>query len=897
MSDAPRGSAGWRSGESPAHEPVGPSRGARRFLAVFALLAAAGAVVGALFWIQPANPPLVLSLPVSEYTDPALPPNPWAEEDAEAVQASFPEKESSPEKAFNFQQLDRLQFKLQSLARAKSKQPVIVHLTALAAAPAGSVYILPGDALPGNPATWLPLDFLLDALASCKADHKLLLLDLAHPTANDPPGGCPGRGPLPDVVADRLDEQLQARRKAGKLPFFVLTSTSKGELSLPMDEEQKSAFMAYVADGLRGAAEAYGPDGRPDGRVRVRELAAFVTDRVGRWARDVRGLRQTPHFYGDDLEDFDLTLVSRGNSGPGEPPATKAYPGWLLAGWQRRDDWWAKGAYRTVPAAFAALQTALPRAEQEWQAVGPAERVETVHQRLDTALTKAAGAREQVRDWPPVPSVSLTTWQVPPTTPPELSSLLDAYLTSAAAGLTNPKDAEKAKEDRKAFLDKTNATPETRKAGAVLIWRRLLEESTPKAETVANLSGLLDDRQPVQTTEAAASRRLGKWQRPAGTQWPPAAARQLLHTEDAANQALASAPAAFPWTKELFAAAARRRDEGERMLFEVRDREDQRRAADILRDAETMFQTAKAQMDAVQTARRALEDAAVVLPAVAGRVSDLDATAARVAWKDAVAAALDLAERLEQPPTGRDLPLSEWESATGRLSAALQALQVPYQPASYKRLLENLSVARAAEYDALRDLLRGPLLPGTERKKVWDGAHTIAARTHKQVREADAADDESHRPPAPAKAAELPLQGEAARRERRAKVSVDVLRVAGVNTADLDATYRAALADPPKWADFAAKLRTAWVADLPKEAKVRAEKREWVAADRRERFLPPEVIRPEQPAAVEVGLQDRRAYLDWLERYYRDLGQLRKDAPNASGFYDDAAADVHRAPR
>ena len=62
MSDAPRppASTGWRLGEPARRGPVGPGRGTRRFIALVTLLAAAGAVVGALLWIRPAEPLVVL---------------------------------------------------------------------------------------------------------------------------------------------------------------------------------------------------------------------------------------------------------------------------------------------------------------------------------------------------------------------------------------------------------------------------------------------------------------------------------------------------------------------------------------------------------------------------------------------------------------------------------------------------------------------------------------------------------------------------------------------------------------------------------------------------------------------------------------------------------------------
>ena len=261
-------------------------------VAVIILMGAAGAVAAAMFWIRPADPPLLLTIPVCEYPDPAWPPNPWAEEDSDALQAVFPSA-ARPEKLYGSQELHLLQIKLQGLANRKANQAAVVHLTALGTTRGGTVYVVPGDAKPDDPATWLPVDAVLDAIAACPAKHKLLLLDLAHPITD------PLRGPFAESVADRLDDQLRARAGRGELPFQVFTSCSKGELSLPLNEEHQSAFAFYLAEGLRGAADGFGQDGRADEQVRVHELKDYVTAHIIRWARDCRGVRQMPQLYGE----------------------------------------------------------------------------------------------------------------------------------------------------------------------------------------------------------------------------------------------------------------------------------------------------------------------------------------------------------------------------------------------------------------------------------------------------------------------------------------------------------------------------------------------------------------------------------------------------------------------
>jgi hypothetical protein len=546
------------------------------------------------------------------------------------------------------------------------------------------------------------------------------------------------------------------------------------------------------------------------------------------------------------------------------------------------------------------LQVALPRAERDWQAVGRPERVGRVEGNLRSALENAGTARDQAKEESPPPLRTVTAWPLPTATLTEWSGLLESYLTGLATATTNPKDADKAKEDRKAFLAKVMASPETRKSAAALIWRRLLDDAAPLPETVIGLSGLLDEVQPMATTESQAVRRLAAWQRLGGTPWPPAAARQMLHTEDAAGRALAAAPSAFPAAKELFAAAAKQRDEGETLLFDIttRTRDEQGRAADILKQAEAAFVAAAGQMAVVQAARRAVEEAAIVLPATAGRVAEEGKAIDERAWLAAAKAAVELNDRLDHPLAGNDLPLAEWESATGGLAAALHMLQARYQPVAAKRRVEDLAPGRAPEYQLLLDLLRGPMLPAAERKRVWETAQVIADRLHKQTREADAADNDALRPPGTNRSPDPPLKDESERRERRARVSVELLRVAGLEKVDeLDTARRTALADNGKWETLAAALRLAWTERLPQQAKTRRTKQDWPAADRRERFLLPDSVPAGRPAAVEVHRRDQIAYLEWLEEYYRNLGRLRQAAPNAHAFFEDAAEEVGRARR
>jgi hypothetical protein len=315
-----------------------------------------------------------------------------------------------------------------------------------------------------------------------------------------------------------------------------------------------------------------------------------------------------------------------------------------------------------------------------------------------------------------------------------------------------------------------------------------------------------------------------------------------------------------------------------------------------LQQAEQEFVAAARRLAVVQSAREAVEDAAIYLPATAGRIADDGNRGDLRHWLDSADAATKLNKWLEAPPTNGEFLLGEWESTTGQLQIALVALRKPYQVDVIKRRTDELAPGRAPEYQTLLDLLRGPMLAGPDRKRVWTTARDIAGRIHQQTRDADAADNDALRPPGTNRSPDPPLQNEKDRRERRSQLSIALLGVAGLSSVDSLATKRrVALGDEKKWEGLAADLRSAWDNQLSELTKARRDKQDWVAADRRERFLPLEHAPTGRPAAVEVRRQETSAYLQWLERYYGELAQLRKADSRAAAFYDEAAKDIHAA--
>src|SRR5207248_6233297 len=150
--------------------------------------------------------------------------------------------------AFQAQERQKIVQELNQLAErtgqsADKKRPIVVHLTALAVARGGQVHLLPGNAQPDDEASWLPLRDVLDALRRGQGP-RLLLLDVARPVANA------RLGILSDGAADLLDDELAAAKKAGSLPFLVLTACGKGQTSHGSYELRRSVFGFFVEQGL-----------------------------------------------------------------------------------------------------------------------------------------------------------------------------------------------------------------------------------------------------------------------------------------------------------------------------------------------------------------------------------------------------------------------------------------------------------------------------------------------------------------------------------------------------------------------------------------------------------------------------------------------------------------------
>src|SRR5262249_42172868 len=149
---------------------------------------------------------------------------------------------------------------------------------------------------------WLPLPQILQDVARCPSRRKLLLVDVMQPLV------LPTRGLLRSDVADRVWPVLEAAVEEDS-HLAILCACSRGQVSWTSEELGHSVFPFFLHRGLQALADGCVPGTRADGRVTLRELVAYVRERVDHWTQHNLQERQTPCLLGD-VKDFPLIAAS-----------------------------------------------------------------------------------------------------------------------------------------------------------------------------------------------------------------------------------------------------------------------------------------------------------------------------------------------------------------------------------------------------------------------------------------------------------------------------------------------------------------------------------------------------------------------------------------------------------
>ncbi|MBL8825114.1 MAG: hypothetical protein JNJ77_21170 [Planctomycetia bacterium] len=302
MSDSPTSAAGssgfsrqWRTADTVSYKKL--DKQSRLILLLLAVVLTGSLIGGTYFLFGTAKKPKLFCIPVFEYQQPW--PSPfWFYYDDKALQETVKQKYQNPHPIQEKKQI--LGF-LNGLSDQK-ETTTIIYLAGLGARRGNTVYLLPADARPDDPGSWLSMEDIFDKIKELRSEHVLLLIDIASPMTDL------YRGPLINDVAEALDSWLNKHVTFEKNRLLVLTSCSKGEISHTMPSQGKSAFGYYLQKGLSGEANGFGAQEKNKSTyVTAKELASFVRNRVSRWSMENRGQPQNPRLYGTG--DFDLVFV------------------------------------------------------------------------------------------------------------------------------------------------------------------------------------------------------------------------------------------------------------------------------------------------------------------------------------------------------------------------------------------------------------------------------------------------------------------------------------------------------------------------------------------------------------------------------------------------------------
>jgi hypothetical protein len=679
----------WRAGAGPI---------SRRRRLVPPLLAALASVVVLLVlglpYLRPPARCRLVPLCLNAHDDPLLHGPAWRGQDAAGLaEGGFFGAVSEPPARLTRAALEQ---ELTSLAR--HRQNVVVYLAGLARLDAaGHIHLLPADADLDEPATWLPLARVLEALAG-RSHRHLLLLDLEAPVDD------PRTGVVRDDLAAALPAELEAVPDAHRL---VLSARDAVQQSWASEVLGRSAFGHYVEEGLRGQADASG-----DGRVSARELARFVRSRVDRWARQARQARQTPVLFGEG--DFILADLPGGTARPPrELPEEPDYPAWLAQAWKKAGD---------VPERRAALA----RAEQRWRDGADEERV---HNAVNRALALPGRPRPP---GPPPMSLALELGGEPART--EHVDALRALVFRVEAQ-TRSLPAPKAVDMRTQLVaEYLKGLKEPRVAE--LEWAALeLASADARPETVRLLAALVAALEPRPShVETLALRRLARLDLAR-----PVLRRALEVVRDV--ETAGSRPRIFGLDVEGVAGADRLRHEG-LVCLESPGYASQAQGAELLDRAAAALAAVLTRQRTALEAVAELDRAQRLLPDSLGYVERSDQGGA--SWLRSAELARRLSDIVAGAP-GRGAPgeqFDELQRLARLLRGRLEELEGPFTPEARERLVTaaRRDSATARDWRDLDALLATPLVSGADRPGLWKTARELDSRLQDELLRRDRQD-------------------------------------------------------------------------------------------------------------------------------------------------------------
>jgi hypothetical protein len=363
------------------------------------LVVVSAVLIGGITWavrqLTPDHPTVLIG-----YWPEADAPLPWTAPDREALLAlGFAPPASGPALANDPQQLGDA---LDALARSGAPdRPVVLYLRAPIETDEEGVRLNPGRTPHRGPR----LRTVLEQFRACGGKNKLLILEVVW--ADLHPAAAADRFPDMRAVLKELeavpDPDRSVLASCGPRSDRAPEQTSHNSVALG-----RSVFGYYLEQGLRGAADGWNRDRSTDQRVTVRELYAYLQDRLRAWSRANRlpEQEQEPWLGGPAAQpdgDFPILRVSPRAPAESPAPALDEFPGWLRGAWDLRDSWRAEGTNLSAPRLFRTLQVSILEAEWEWRhgVPAPETRLQSAVERLKQEHNRDRAAAQT----PPVEGV------------------------------------------------------------------------------------------------------------------------------------------------------------------------------------------------------------------------------------------------------------------------------------------------------------------------------------------------------------------------------------------------------------------------------------------------------------------------------------------------------------
>ena len=179
------------------------------------------------------------------------------------------------------------------LTLPKENDLVLVYFSGHGKDEGDESYLLPSSAQEAAPAlTGLPLKYVREQLRLCRAQRKLLLVDMCH-------GG--GKG---ISVMSGTAQRILAQTKG----MLTLASCQVEEKSYEWPDKGHSVFSYYLLEALSGRG---GADRDKDGWLSTDEVYDYVHENVVRWSKKY-GQSQTPQMQGERTGKIVLGLAGLG---------------------------------------------------------------------------------------------------------------------------------------------------------------------------------------------------------------------------------------------------------------------------------------------------------------------------------------------------------------------------------------------------------------------------------------------------------------------------------------------------------------------------------------------------------------------------------------------------------